>query len=819
MAIGMSRTVRSGLLALLVVVVAATIPLPVAAQPNGNGVPGNATSARMEDLVAQAKPRLDGIANDFAATVDKLYERTRHAIDLRRSLPVLASLEKAAEPSASLDAAGREAREDELTLQIAQLRAYKFALIELYDLVTDEVDPRGKSLNALLGQYVDTLGPLFRKYQEEPTEGHLAAVLGAAGWNTVRGLPQFLSVLDSASAVLAGSVPLTRGALASLDKPALNDLVGSPSRHAPALFLAPMSDELRDGRFVICLGPEYLRTLQAAIDPVEQLETRLDHEYMQLATSRLIDIDSEAGAGKDTGETTDPNESEPSRITRQIERRQRYRGQLVAEFRQGALRYIRQLVAIGEPNPGKVIENLLDSPDSTRTLEPATRAELDKTIEEILADLPEEKGRSPRDVAEQLTAEIRAWEVLLSAPPPDAANTGDPGLDTILTEARNIRPFALRMQLDGKALRLKNLNEHLARESALAGVARTRVVTNVQSIMMIDDRIAELDASWGSAAWRFYLWAAARVLVILVIAWLLGRILRAVASRIVRAFIDRVTAEVGQDEPERLRDITQRAKTLSGVFLATIRIVVWVTAILMVLGQFNVDYQPILLATGGVSFAIGFGAQTVVRDFFSGFFILLENQFQIGDVVSINGISGSVEAVSLRTVRLRSVDGGLSVIPNGEIKAVTNLTHLWSRLSVNIGVGYNEDPDQVREIINRVGRDMLADPEWSSKLVEAPSVLGLDNFGASSLDFRVVAKTRPGEQWAATREFRRRIKIAFDLEGIEIPYNYVNYVTANPGKSKVLKNHTAASPSVDSGESQRQSATAAKLRAPDGDVS
>ncbi|MCA8939824.1 MAG: mechanosensitive ion channel family protein, partial [Planctomycetes bacterium] len=184
------------------------------------------------------------------------------------------------------------------------------------------------------------------------------------------------------------------------------------------------------------------------------------------------------------------------------------------------------------------------------------------------------------------------------------------------------------------------------------------------------------------------------------------------------------------------------------------------------------------------------GAQSLVKDFFSGFFILLENQFTVGDVITIDGKTGTVEEINLRTTRMRSLDGTYHTVPNGAINSVSNMTHKWSRMLVVIGAGYREDPDHVRAVINRVGKEMFEDEAWKDRLLEPPVVLGLDNLNASSIDFKVVGRTRSGEQWAAEREFRRRVKIQFDLEDIEIPFQYVNYVQAEPERSRVLQTTT-----------------------------
>ncbi len=220
----------------------------------------------------------------------------------------------------------------------------------------------------------------------------------------------------------------------------------------------------------------------------------------------------------------------------------------------------------------------------------------------------------------------------------------------------------------------------------------------------------------------------------------------------------------------------QRYQTLSSVILSFIRILLWALAVLWVLGELNIDYAPFLVAAGGISLAIGFGAQSLVKDIVSGFFILMEEQFALGDVVEIEGKTGTIEKISLRTVKFRSLDGTLHIIPNGSISRVSNLTHLWSRAIINVGVSYDEDADTVLAVLKDVCQEFYNDPEWTSRLIDEPEPQGILSFGSSALDFRILARTVPGEQWAVDREMKNRIKRAFDQKGIEIPYNFVNVI-------------------------------------------
>jgi small-conductance mechanosensitive channel len=220
----------------------------------------------------------------------------------------------------------------------------------------------------------------------------------------------------------------------------------------------------------------------------------------------------------------------------------------------------------------------------------------------------------------------------------------------------------------------------------------------------------------------------------------------------------------------------QRYQTLSAVILSFIKILVWILSVLWVLGELNIDYAPFLVAAGGISLAIGFGAQSLVKDMVSGFFMLMEEQYALGDVVAINGVTGTVEKISLRTIKFRSLDGTLHTIPNGSISQVSNQTHQWSRAIVKVGVSYDDDPNKVLSILNTVCREMAEDEQWKESLIDEPVPQGILSFGDSAVNFRILAKTQPGSQWAVEREIHIRVKQAFDQNDIEIPYNFVNII-------------------------------------------
>lgn len=214
----------------------------------------------------------------------------------------------------------------------------------------------------------------------------------------------------------------------------------------------------------------------------------------------------------------------------------------------------------------------------------------------------------------------------------------------------------------------------------------------------------------------------------------------------------------------------KRAKTLIGTTSTTISAIIYVTAIMMIITECGVNIGPLLAGAGIAGLAIGFGAQSLVKDVISGFFLLMENQIRVGDVANIAGIGGLVEAINLRTTRLRDLEGKVHIIPNGAISVATNFTRDWSRALVEIGVAYKEDVDHVIRILEEVGEELRNDAAFKEVILEPMTVLGLDSFGDSSVNIRLFFKTLPIKQWDVAREFRKRVKKAFDEKGIEIPF-------------------------------------------------
>ena len=234
-------------------------------------------------------------------------------------------------------------------------------------------------------------------------------------------------------------------------------------------------------------------------------------------------------------------------------------------------------------------------------------------------------------------------------------------------------------------------------------------------------------------------------------------------SAIIKKKLD--SLENSKDEAQ-----TQRINTLFRILKNFVSIAILVVVIMLILSELGIDIGPLIAAAGVVGLAIGFGAQTLVKDIITGLFIILEGQITIGDIVEIAGHSGKVEAISIRTIRLRDVNGHLHVIPFSEVATVKNITQDQDYHSFEIGVSYNEDVDHVIETIEKVGSDLQKDKDFKSKINGEIEVFGLDKFEDSSIIIKGRIPTVHKQQWLIKREFNRRLKIAFDKSGIEIPF-------------------------------------------------
>ena len=252
---------------------------------------------------------------------------------------------------------------------------------------------------------------------------------------------------------------------------------------------------------------------------------------------------------------------------------------------------------------------------------------------------------------------------------------------------------------------------------------------------------------------------------------ILGIIIGAfVAEFLLNKFIERIIRRLvpqgsGSKEAEEKRE-----NTLIQVVGGTARVLLWIVVLLMVLSELGVAIGPLLAAAGVAGIAIGFGGQYLIRDLFSEFFILIENQYRIGDVVCFDQTCGTVEEISLRMTRLRDLDGVVHHIPHGEVKTVSNLSKQFSRVNLNIGVAYDANLEKVIEVVNTVGKELSEDEAWKQDIIQPPAFLRVDEFTDSSVVIKIVGDTQPGKQWGVAGELRKRLKIAFDKAKIEIPF-------------------------------------------------
>ena len=256
-----------------------------------------------------------------------------------------------------------------------------------------------------------------------------------------------------------------------------------------------------------------------------------------------------------------------------------------------------------------------------------------------------------------------------------------------------------------------------------------------------------------------------------------------VVGRFVPRLIDKSVARRSGESQE---EVKKRAKTLSRVLVSVGKVVVFFIATFMVLSELGVDIAPILVGVGVVGVAIGFGAQSLIKDLIAGLFIILESQYRVGDVVRISDVSGLVEDINLRRTVLRDLDGAVHVVPNGEIRVASNFTREWSRVNLNVSVGYREDLDHVISVINRVGKELAEDPQWGPLILKAPQVLRVDDLASSGVGIKILGDTKPIRQWDVMGELRKRLKKAFDEEGIEIPWPHTKVYFGNLPQRKVF---------------------------------
>jgi len=277
--------------------------------------------------------------------------------------------------------------------------------------------------------------------------------------------------------------------------------------------------------------------------------------------------------------------------------------------------------------------------------------------------------------------------------------------------------------------------------------------------------------------------ASLRIILILAVGYLAIRALKFGLKKLEQVLL---TWREREDKEQIANE--KRVKTLTGMLRTICLTLVWVVGIVMSLDQIGLDITPILAGAGIVGLAVGFGAQNLVRDVINGFFMILENQIRVGDVAIVNGTGGLVEAISFRTITLRDLSGTVHIFPNGTVSTLANMTKDWSAYVMDIGVAYKEDTDKVAEIMREVGEDLQQDPQFGRKILEPIEILGVNNFGESEVVIKARLKTIPIEQWSVGREYRRRLKKAFDRKNIEIPFPHRTLYMGEASRPWLVKN-------------------------------
>ncbi len=254
-----------------------------------------------------------------------------------------------------------------------------------------------------------------------------------------------------------------------------------------------------------------------------------------------------------------------------------------------------------------------------------------------------------------------------------------------------------------------------------------------------------------------------RIALIIIIAFLLDRVLQRIVARAIRASV-RPDLNTPPEAEKKRED------TLIRIFSGALNILITVVAFMMILQEAGIEIGPLIAGAGIVGLAVGFGGQYLIRDIITGLFLMLENQYRIGDVVDIEGLSGAVEDISLRKTTLRNLDGTVHHIPHGSITKVSNLSKDFARVNIDVGVGYSTDIDNLIRVINETGRELAADPAFSDSIISPPQFLRVNEFADSAIMVKILGDTKPLKQWEIAGEFRKRLKAAFDREGIEIPF-------------------------------------------------
>ena len=272
---------------------------------------------------------------------------------------------------------------------------------------------------------------------------------------------------------------------------------------------------------------------------------------------------------------------------------------------------------------------------------------------------------------------------------------------------------------------------------------------------------------WGNIG-SWFLESGILIFIILLLSYIAYQAIKVAVPRLVERSVT-----VSGKKSRAKEELAKRSQTLSRFLTTALGAVIGIAAVFMVLSEVGIDIAPLIAGAGVAGIAIGFGAQSLIKDYISGLFIILENQYNKGDVAKIAGIAGLVEDVNLRRTVLRDLDGIVHSIPNGQITTTSNYTRDWARVNLDISVGYDEDLERVMAVINRVGKELAEDEYFGRFIRTAPQALRVNKFGDSGIDIKILGETKPMKQWELTGELRKRLKAAFDKEKIEIPWPHL----------------------------------------------
>ena len=284
-----------------------------------------------------------------------------------------------------------------------------------------------------------------------------------------------------------------------------------------------------------------------------------------------------------------------------------------------------------------------------------------------------------------------------------------------------------------------------------------------------------------------------RIVVILIVALIALRISTLLVHGVVKALLDREATEGTAQELSAV-EVQKRMDTLDDLGGRVIRFFVIVIAGIMILSALDLDIGPAIAGLGVVGIAVGFGAQSLVRDYLNGALILAENQYSKGDVVSIAGVSGAVEDFSLRRTTLRDLDGTVHTVPNGEIKVASNRTRTWARINQNVTVAFGTDIDKAIQVVEELGKSMAADPVWKRRILEPPRVERVESIDERGITLKILGTVRASEQWAAGGEFRKLLLETFTKNGIDLPRPQQVFVTNADGNATATASAQSAGP-------------------------